>query len=138
MRQWTSNLPWILILGAVLFVVLRSRSPDTIDMPPQVSLPEDLSATAASVDTLLVKFGAEWCPPCRRLDTELERIDADAAGNAKIILVDVDHDRVWADAFNVRGIPHMVLFKNGQPVDQKIGYRSAEDVAAWMGLPAPH
>lgn len=132
MRERSSKAPW-LILAAVGLVLLVAR--DWSPNVSEVAIPADLAAQAAEVDTLLVKFGAEWCGPCRRLDAELEQVAADLPANARIVMVDVDQDRTWADAFGVGGIPHMVLFKNGAPVEQKVGYRAAADVAAWMGLP---
>ncbi len=87
-----------------------------------------------SAPTVLVKFGASWCGPCVKLDKELKGLEAALGDNAKIVTIDIDDNRKLAATFNVGAIPHMILFKDGKAVDQKVGYRSADEVADWMGL----
>jgi len=78
----------------------------------------------------LVDFWAEWCAPCRMLAPVLERVAADPGLGAKIGKVNVDEYGQLAGRFNIRGIPTMILFKNGQPVDQIVGLTDENNIKA--------
>jgi thioredoxin 1 len=108
-------------------------TPPPIDISA-VDLDDDFVNQIQSVPTVLVKFGATWCGPCVRLDKELEGLSATLGSDAKIIVIDVEENRNLATTFQVGAIPHMVLFKGGKAVDQKVGYHSADEVADWMGI----
>jgi len=109
-------------------------TPPPVDLS-QVELDADFASQIQSAPTVLVKFGATWCGPCVRLDNELTALSGSLNADAKIIKIDVDQDRELAATFQVGAIPHMILFKDGRAVDQKVGYRSANEVAQWMGQP---
>jgi len=108
-------------------------TPPPIDVS-QVELDDDFANEIQSVPTVLVKFGATWCGPCVRLDKELEALSATLGNDAKIIVIDIEDNQKLAATFQVGPIPHMVLFKDGKAVDQKVGYHSADEVAQWMGV----
>jgi thioredoxin 1 len=78
----------------------------------------------------LVDFWAEWCGPCRMLAPVLEKIAAQPELGAKIGKVNVDENQALAARFNIRGIPTMLLFKNGQPVDQLVGLTNEQNILA--------
>lgn len=109
-------------------------TPPPVDVS-QVELDTDFASEIRSAPTVLVKFGATWCGPCVRMDKELEQLSGSLNADAKIIKIDVDQDRELAATFQVGSIPHMILFKDGHAVDQKVGYLSANEVARWMGQP---
>ena len=109
-------------------------TPPPIDVS-QVELDADFASEIQSAQTVLVKFGATWCGPCVRLDNELNELSGSLNADAKIIKIDVDQNRELAATFQVGAIPHMILFKDGRAVDQKVGYLSANAVAQWMGQP---
>jgi len=85
--------------------------------------------TDASFDTdviksptpVLVDFWAEWCAPCRALAPTLEEIAEEMSSKVKIVKLDVDNNQDAAAKFGIRSIPTMILFKNGQAVDQIMG-----------------
>ncbi len=70
----------------------------------------------------LVDFWAPWCPPCRMLKPELERLAPDVAGRANIAFVNVDEQPRIAEAFGVSSIPAVFVIKAGKVVDAWTGY----------------
>lgn len=70
---------------------------------------------------VLVDFWAIWCGPCRMMAPVIDSLADKYAGRVKIGKLDVDHNPASAQRYNVRGIPTLLLFKNGQVVDQIVG-----------------
>jgi thioredoxin 1 len=70
---------------------------------------------------VLVDFWATWCGPCLIVAPILEQLAGEYAGRAKVAKVDVDANQRTAMRFNVRSIPSILFFKNGQHVDTVIG-----------------
>ncbi|MCL4107061.1 UNVERIFIED_CONTAM: hypothetical protein GTU68_050292 [Idotea baltica] len=83
---------------------------------------------------VLVDFWATWCGPCVGLAPELEKLAAEHAGAITIVKVDVDKAEELAQEFGVSSIPDMRVFKGGEQIDAMVGGRSAEDIAAKIGL----
>lgn len=70
---------------------------------------------------VLVDFWAEWCGPCRMLSPILDDISKEYEGKVKVVKVNVDESNVTSAQYGVRGIPTLLLFKNGQVVGTKVG-----------------
>jgi thioredoxin 1 len=91
------------------------------------ALPE---ITQASFDTevlqstqpVLVDFWAPWCGPCKMLGPIVEKVAAAHTGKAKFVKLNTDDNPTLAGKYQVSGIPCLILFKNGQPVDRIVGY----------------
>ncbi|NML98067.1 thioredoxin [Paraburkholderia sp. RP-4-7] len=77
--------------------------------------------TASTLAPVLVDFWAPWCGPCKTLGPMLEKLEAEAAGKWKLVKVNVDENQELAGHFQVRSIPHVMAFADGQPVDQFVG-----------------
>ena len=71
---------------------------------------------------VLVDFWAEWCAPCRMIAPILEQIANEQAGALKIAKLDVDANPRVQGQFGVQGIPTLILFKGGQPVERIVGF----------------
>lgn len=71
---------------------------------------------------VLVDFWAPWCGPCKMLGPVVEKIAAAQGGKAKFVKLNTDDNPSLASQYQVSGIPCLILFKGGQPVDRIVGY----------------
>ena|SRR3989339_734101 len=73
---------------------------------------------------VLVDFWATWCGPCQMQGPIVEKLATEFEGKVKIGKMDVDEANKTASQFRIMSIPTMIVFKNGQPVAQKVGFQS--------------
>jgi len=81
---------------------------------------------------VLVDFWAEWCGPCKMIGPSLEEISEELADKVTIAKVDIMENTETASRFGVQSIPLLVLFKDGQPVAQKLGAAPKSQLKAWI------
>ena len=81
-----------------------------------------------SPQPVLVDFWAEWCAPCKRLGPTIEALAEDYSGKVTIGKLNVDDNPNTAFKFQIRSIPAVLLFKNGEVVDQVIGLAPKADL----------
>ena len=81
---------------------------------------------------VVVDFWAEWCGPCRMIGPSLEDIAKEMDGKLKVVKVNIDENPTTPSRYNVRSIPTLLLFKNGQVAATKIGAEPKQKLVSWI------
>ena len=81
---------------------------------------------------ILVDFWAEWCGPCKQIGPILEDIGEAKKDKVKILKLNVDENPQTPQKFGVRGIPTLMLFKDGKLVDTKVGSLPKNMLESWL------
>ncbi len=81
---------------------------------------------------VLVDFWAEWCGPCKMIAPALEEIAAEYKGRVTVAKVNIDENPMSPTTYGVRGIPTMILFKDGKPAATKVGASPKSELKQWV------
>ncbi|MFP5462216.1 MAG: thioredoxin TrxA [Gammaproteobacteria bacterium] len=93
------------------------------------SFEQDVLKSEAPV---LVDYWAEWCGPCKMIAPILDEISRDYEGRLQIAKVNVDENNATASKYGIRGIPTLMLFKNGAQVATKVGALSKSQLTLFL------
>jgi len=120
-----------LIVGAFVFAgaLLFSQFRYSFTSPP-----DDMWFQARVVDQgnlVLVKFGADWCGPCRMVDKELDKLRG-RVPSLDIVKIDVDEKPHLASHYGVSGIPRLILFRQGQVKASRSGAVPVSELEKWV------
>jgi len=99
--------------------------------PLHVDGQSDLDATVDENDVVLADFYADWCGPCKMLEPVVETIAAET--DAAVAKVDVDANQPLAQAYGVRGVPTLVLFADGEQVEEIVGVQREDQLRSLVG-----
>tara|TARA_R110000868_G_scaffold218576_2_gene469110 strand:+ start:43908 stop:44228 length:321 start_codon:yes stop_codon:yes gene_type:complete len=80
---------------------------------------------------VLVDFWAEWCGPCKQLSPVLDEV-AEEMGDITVVKINIDDCPATPTKLGVRGIPTLMVFKNGEMVDAKVGGLPKGELTAWI------
>jgi thioredoxin 1 len=81
---------------------------------------------------VLVDFWAEWCGPCKMIAPHLEAIAAELGDKVQVIKVNIDENPLTPTRYGVRGIPTLMLFKNGEVAATKVGALPKTKLLEWV------
>ena len=81
---------------------------------------------------VLVDFWAEWCGPCKQIAPALEQISDELAGQVTIAKLNIEDSPMTPGRYGVRGIPTLMLFKDGQMASMKVGAMPKQRIVEWL------
>jgi thioredoxin 1 len=115
--------------ASVVFSDERKDQKMTIKHVSDASFEQDVLKSDVPV---LVDFWAEWCGPCKMIAPILEEVSRDYDGRLQVAKVDVDNNQAVPAKFGIRGIPTLILFKNGAQVASKVGALSKSQLTVFL------
>ncbi|MEP7294405.1 MAG: thioredoxin domain-containing protein [Chloroflexota bacterium] len=81
---------------------------------------------------VLVEFTADWCPPCKMLAPTIHALADKYAGKLSVGFLDADEHPDYVQQFGVMGLPTLILFRGGKPVQRMVGYQPRERIEALL------
>ncbi len=121
-----------MVAGPYVLVMATDTASDagtaTTNEPLHVDGQSQLDDVVAEHDVVLMDFYADWCGPCQMLEPVVETLAAET--DAAVAKVDVDANQQLAGAYGVRGVPTLVLFADGEQVEELVGLQSEDQLRA--------
>jgi len=101
-------------------------------MPKQVTDSSFQADVLGADGPVVVDFWAEWCGPCKQIAPALEEISAEMGDRVTIAKINIDDNPETPSNYGVRGIPTLMLFKNGEVADTKVGALPKNQLQQWI------
>ena len=103
-------------------------------MSNTLQITDDTFETEVINSTLpvLVDYWAEWCGPCKMVGPILEELAVEFGERVKITKLNIDENQTTPPKYGIRGIPTLMLFKNGEVTDMKVGALSKSQLSAFL------
>ena len=103
---------------------------------PTIAEAEFDSVVSTGTVPVLVDFSTEWCGPCLDLARILEQIARDYAGKVRIVRIETDREKApnLIQRYKIRGVPTIIVFRDGQPVARWVGLTTREAIIRLIGL----
>ena len=125
--------------GTLNLTKLEAKAEKQEKSPPPIfsnlTMQAAIEKSRAEKKVLVVKFTAEWCGPCKKMDATTwreARVEAWAKDNAIVIAVDVDKDQATSQSYGIKAMPTMLVIKDGIEFDRNVGFMNASEALAWM------
>ena len=77
---------------------------------------------------VVVDFYADWCGPCKRMEPVLEKVSQAFDGKVKVVKLNSDENQDLSAKYQVRGLPTLILFREGKEVERKLGAQNEQDL----------
>ncbi|MGF1553504.1 MAG: thioredoxin [Paracoccaceae bacterium] len=81
---------------------------------------------------VVVDFWAEWCGPCKQIAPALEEIASEYEGKVRVAKLNIDENPNVPSRYGIRGIPTLLMFKDGDVIERKVGADSKRGIAGWI------
>ena len=100
-----------------------------INSTKDLSFEKDINLSSK---TIIVDFWAEWCGPCKQIGPILEEISEEKKDLIQILKLNIDENPITPQKYGVRGIPTLMLFRDGKLIDTKVGSLPKTALSAWI------
>jgi thioredoxin 1 len=93
---------------------------------------DDFDATIQSDMPVVVDFWAEWCGPCKQMAPHLEAVSDELSGKVKVVKINVEDHPMAGSKYGVRGLPTLMMFKDGKVTATHLGAMSKQRITEWI------
>ena len=90
------------------------------------------SEVIKSSKPIVVDFWAEWCGPCKAIAPSLEELSEEMSNKLKIVKINVDENPSTSQAYSIRSIPALMIFKDGEKISEKMGALPKSALESWI------
>jgi len=127
----TSLIVILIVIATFVFLIIKARAamkniPQVADHKKILTLTDKNFQLQTKNKVILVDFWASWCAPCRMMAPVLNDVADELTGHSHVGKVNIEQFQSLANKYNVRSIPTLILFKNGNEMNRFVGIKSKE------------